>query len=82
MAATVLNTTLAIKTSVFIVKAFVELRERSATHKDLIHKLNELEFVVGLHDERIRSLFKTIRTLTASPRKPRYVIGFKGKKNE
>jgi hypothetical protein len=77
MAATVLNTELAIKTSVFIVKAFVELRDRASTHKDLVHKLNELEAVVGTHDQRIRSLFGAIRYLTSSPRKSRRQIGFK-----
>lgn len=78
MAATVLNTALAIKTSVYIVKAFVELRQRAATHKDLIRKLDQLEIVVGLHDEKIRSLFKTIKKLVNCPKKLR-LIGFKAK---
>ena len=77
MAATVLNTDLAIKTSVFIMKAFVELRERAETHKDLMRKLNQLEFVVGLHDEKNRSLFKSIRKLVRNPRKQVEVTGFK-----
>ena len=77
MAATVLNTDLAIKTSVYIVNAFVELRERSSAHKDLAQKLNELETIIGIHDERIHSLFNAIKTLTASSRKPRRLIGFK-----
>lgn len=79
MAATVLNTPLATKTSIFIVKAFVELRERAATHKDLFQKLNQLEFVVGLHDEKIRSLFKTIRRLMMPRKKNQRAIGFRSK---
>jgi diadenosine tetraphosphate (Ap4A) HIT family hydrolase len=82
MAASVLNTDLAVKTSVFIVKAFVELRERAAVHTDLIQKLNELEFIVGLHDEKIRSLFKTIRKLTRMAKKISRAIGFEPKQQE
>ncbi len=78
MAATVLNTDLANKTSVYIVQAFVELREQAMSHKDLLHQLNQLEFVVGLHDEKIRSLFKTIRKLVNPVKKRARSIGFIG----
>ena len=43
MAASVLNTPRAIETSIFVVKAFVKLREVLATHKDLENKLIALE---------------------------------------
>ncbi len=76
MAATVLNSEIAIKVSVYIVTAFVELRERAATHKDLVHKLDQLEYVVGVHDKKIRNLFKAIRRLMAAPKKLRGPVGF------
>jgi ORF6N domain len=76
MAATVLNTPLAIKVSVYIVQAFIELREKGTLHKDVVYKLNELEFIVGLHDEKIRSLFKTIRNLMTPKKQKAKRIGF------
>ncbi|MCL2644947.1 MAG: ORF6N domain-containing protein [Betaproteobacteria bacterium] len=43
MAATVLNSPQATKVSVYVVRAFVKLREALASHRDLAHKLEELE---------------------------------------
>jgi hypothetical protein len=77
MAANLLNTTAAVRTSVFIIEAFVRLRESSAQHRDLARKVDQLESVVGLHDERIRSLFEAIRGLMNPPVGKRRRIGFK-----
>src|SRR4030042_4700031 len=41
MAANVLNSPQAVRMSVFVVRAFVKLREMMATHKELAHKLAE-----------------------------------------
>ena len=43
MAASVLNTTHAIEMSVFVVRAFVQLRRTIADHKKLSRKINQLE---------------------------------------
>jgi hypothetical protein len=43
MAATILNSPKAIEMSIFVVRAFVKLREIISTNKELIHKLNELD---------------------------------------
>jgi hypothetical protein len=43
MAATILNSPRATEMSVFIVRAFVELREALTTHKELAKRLDELE---------------------------------------
>jgi ORF6N domain len=77
MAASVLNTPRAIEVSVFVVRAFVKVREFIATHKELVHKLAELERKVGGHDEAIRSLVATIRQLMSSATDPKKgKIGF------
>jgi hypothetical protein len=77
MVASVLNTPRAIEVSVFVVRAFVKLREMVAAHKELAHKLAELERKVGTHDDAIRSLIAAIRQLTAPPPEPkRGRIGF------
>ena len=51
MAASVLNTPSAIKASVYVVRAFVQLREMLASSKELSARLNELEHKVGSHDQ-------------------------------
>jgi hypothetical protein len=78
MVASVLNTNRAIQVSVFVVRAFVKLREMLATHKDLAHKLAELERKLQNHDESIRSLVVAIRQLMrpSEPEPPKKRIGF------
>ena len=63
MAANVLNTPRAIEVSVLVVRAFIKLRQMLVSHKEMAHKLAELERRLGTHDASIRSLFATIRTL-------------------
>ena len=76
MLASVLNSPQAIETSVYVVRAFVQLRELAITHRKLGDKLAGLERRVGKHDESIRSLVTAIRHLMSSPDpKPRR-IGF------
>jgi ORF6N domain len=77
MAANVLNSPQAVQMSVFVVRAFVRLREMMLTNRDVVAKLAELERRVTGHDEAIRSLVQTIRQLMASPGKPRRSIGFR-----
>jgi hypothetical protein len=77
MAASVLNTPRAIEASVYVVRAFVKLRELLSTHKELAGKLAELERKVGSHDVAIQSLVAAIRRLMEPPpAPPRPRIGF------
>lgn len=76
MAASVLNTQRAIEVSVFVVRAFVSLRNMLATHKEVARRLNELEQRIGTHDKAIRSLMDAIRQLMEPPKTPRRRIGF------
>ena len=78
MVASVLNTPRAIHVSVFVVRAFVKLREMLSTHKELAHKLAALESKLQSHDESIRSLVAAIRQLMAppEPQPPKKRIGF------
>ncbi len=76
MLAAVLNTPRAIEVSVFVVRAFVRLREILATHRSLANKLAELESKIGTHDEAIRSLMSAIRQLMAPKEVPSKKIGF------
>jgi hypothetical protein len=77
MAASVLNTPRAIEVSVFVVRAFVKLRQWISTHKELAAKLTDLEHKVERHDEAIRSLVVAIRQLMSPPDpKAKNQIGF------
>jgi hypothetical protein len=77
MVASVLNTPRAIQTSVLVVRAFVRLRAMLTTHKELAHKLSELERKLVNHDEAIQSLMNAIRQLMTPPEPKRRPIGFR-----
>jgi hypothetical protein len=77
MAANVLNSGRAIDVSVFVVRAFVRLREMALANREVAAKLEELDRKVAGHDEAIRSLVQAIRQLMAPPEKGRRSIGFR-----
>ncbi|MCH7687270.1 MAG: ORF6N domain-containing protein [Planctomycetes bacterium] len=78
MAASVLNTPRAADISVFVVRAFIRLREVALRHRELSRKLAELEQKVGKHDESIRRIVTAIQELMKPPKTPtkRGRIGF------
>src|SRR5437763_2614142 len=76
MAANVLNSKQAVQMSVFVVRAFVKLREVFGTHKELAEKLMELERKLGTHDKAIVSIIAAIRGLTEPTRRQARAIGF------
>jgi len=82
MAASVLNTPRAIEASIFVVRAFVKLREVLATHKQLARKFRELEKHIKDHDEKIEVIFEAIRQLMVPPEKPKRKIGFEVKERK
>jgi hypothetical protein len=79
MVASVLNSPRAIEMSVFIVRAFVRLREILHSHKDLADKISELENKVGDHDASINTIIFTIKQMISTPPKPSKKIGFQQK---
>ncbi|HEY2588877.1 MAG TPA: ORF6N domain-containing protein [Tepidisphaeraceae bacterium] len=68
MAANLLRSDRAVKVSVFVVRAFVKLREMLSAHRELAAKLNELESKLQDHDGQIVALIDAIRSLMAEPR--------------
>ena len=72
MAASVLNTPRAVEMSVFVVRAFVRLRNFLATRKELAEKVAELERKLSSHDEQIVAIIDAIKQLmkpSAPPKK-------------
>ncbi|MBI2316144.1 MAG: hypothetical protein HYU75_03705 [Betaproteobacteria bacterium] len=80
MAATILNTARASEFSVYVVRAFVRMREIASTHKALAAKLEalegRLEQRLDAHDEAIAEILQVIRELMAPPQPKRRPIGF------
>jgi hypothetical protein len=77
MAANVLNSPRAVEVGVYVVRAFVKLRQLVATHKELARKLAELEQRLDTHDDAIAQLIEAIRQLMEPPQQPRRrKIGF------
>jgi hypothetical protein len=62
--------------SVFVVRAFIRLRQMIGAHKEMAAKLAELERKVSSHDGNIRALFDAIRQLVAQPEPKKRKIGF------
>ena len=76
MLSSVLRSPRAVQVNIAIMRAFVRLRETLALHKDLAHKLAQLERKIEGHDASIRTLFDAIRQLMTPPEKPHREIGF------
>ncbi|HWN97367.1 MAG TPA: ORF6N domain-containing protein [Methylomirabilota bacterium] len=78
MLASILNSERAVEMSVFVVRAFVRMREVLTSNRLLAAKLDELENRVGAHDEVIAKLVAAIRQLLEAPaeEKPKREIGF------
>jgi hypothetical protein len=77
MAASVLNSDRAVEMSLFVVRAFVRLREMFSTHRELATKLSELEHKLDTHDHTIQEILDTIRELMEPPNRPQKQIGFR-----
>jgi len=74
MAATILNSARAAEVSVYVVRAFVELREVLASNKELAAKFELLERRLDSHDQLVVGILKRIHELM-NPTQTR-AIGF------
>jgi hypothetical protein len=63
MAATVLNSKRAIEMSVFVVRAFVRMREMLVKNRQLAAKINQLDRRLETHDTAIQDLIDAIKEL-------------------
>jgi len=76
MAATILNSPRAVEMSVYVVRAFVQLRELLASSAELARRLDELEGKLTHHDEAITAILTAIRELMNPPAPKHRGIGF------
>ena len=79
MLSSVLNSERAIQVNIRIIRIFTRMRELLMAHKDILHKLEQMEQRISLHDEDIGTLFDRIRQLLTpeeGPRSDRQRIGY------
>lgn len=80
MAATVLNSPLAVEMTVHVVRAFVQLREMLSSNRELARRFAQLETRLDRklveHDRAIASILSAIRELMNPPAPKRRPIGF------
>jgi len=73
MAASILKNDRAAEVSIYVVRAFVQLRQMLATHADLKRKIEGME---AKYDEQFQVVFEAIRQLLEEDEKPKRKIGF------
>ena len=76
MAATVLNSKRAIEMSIFVVRAFVRMREALLVNQRVVSKLSELETRLDEHDAELQEIVEAIRELMAPLPATNRRIGF------
>jgi hypothetical protein len=80
MTATILNSPRAVEMSVYVVRAFVQLRELLSSNKQLAKRLDQLEARIekklATHDDAIAAMLSAIRELMHAPAPNRRPIGF------
>jgi hypothetical protein len=78
MLSSVLKSDRAVHVNIAIMRTFVKLREIIVTHKELAHKIAELERKFQDHDSQIQAVFDAIRSLLApEPAPAKRRIGFR-----
>lgn len=77
MAATVLNSPEAVAMSVFVVRAFLQMREQLAANAAILKRLAEIDKTLLSHDHALRAIWIKLQPLLAPPPDPpRRRIGF------
>ena len=78
MASTILRSERSTAMSLFIMRAFVKMREELTTNQKIIQRLAEIEKTLLVHDSALSDLFqKLLPLLSPSIDKPKVKIGFK-----
>ena len=77
MAANILRSKRAIQMSVFIIRAFVKMREEIAANSSILKRLAEIDKTLLVHDLGLRDLYrKLLPLLEPPPDPPKSKIGF------
>jgi hypothetical protein len=77
MAANILRSARAVQMSVFVVRAFVRMREQIASNTAILKRLAEIDKTLLKHDAALRDVYQKLLPLLQPPADPpRRRIGF------
>jgi hypothetical protein len=77
MAASILNSPRAVAMSVYVIRAFVKMREALAANAAILKRLAEIDKTLLLHDGALRDIYQKLRPLLEPPPlPPKPPIGF------
>jgi len=77
MAANVLRSERAIRMSIYLIRAFVRLREEAVARMGLVKRLAEIDRTLIAHDHALRDIYQKLLPLLAPPPDPpKRRIGF------
>lgn len=86
MLASTLNSEKAIQVNIQIIRIFTKMREMLLTHKDVLVRLEQIEYTLSGHDEKIILIFEYLKQLEKTKQenleyKNRESVGFKQRQN-
>lgn len=76
MLSAILKSKQAVEMSIFIVRAFIKMRELLSTQKDVAYKIDKIVDVLESHDEQINQIQETLDQMRDEPVEPKGKIGF------
>ena len=77
MAANILRSERARQMSIYVIRAFIRMREQLATNAAILKRLAEIDKTLLLHDHALRAIWTKLQPLLAPPAEPpRRQIGF------
>ncbi|MFA4973784.1 MAG: ORF6N domain-containing protein [bacterium] len=76
MLANILKSMRAVDMSVYVVRAFIRLREIIYRNEELAKKIGDIEQRLAIHDKAVISIFQAIRKLMSPGPKKRKKVGF------
>ncbi len=77
MAANLLRSERAVQMSIYVIRAFVRLREQVAANQAILKRLAEIDHSLLQHDASLRDIYrKLLPLLQPAPQSPKRRIGF------
>jgi hypothetical protein len=69
-AANILNSARAVQMSVFVIRAFVKIRDELTANSAMVKRLAQIDNTLFLHDSALRDLYQKLRPLLTPPPEP------------
>jgi len=77
MAANILRSPRAVQMSIFVIRAFVRIRQELLTRHEMEKRLDHIEKILLVHDDALKDVYDKLRPLLLPPPEPeKKPIGF------